>query len=625
MSITIRESSWTIKPYDLTLPAANYETYDLGDIIKTADGKIFYRIELVREQASDGKWGLTMYYHTRGTPIGFNNTALVYRDPFLANFDYSNSSGLCGWYDSYAHGTLTFTKAQTVPDNFFAWFTANATDKTPDVDISGTWRFIDNIVCGYGGRDQSEDIFNVSFSSAAISTHGRSLGSIRVASTGADNKCDIIYTGINLFGSGKDSAAVYTSRANFGGEDSWTQIGYKTITFAEGTVVSGAFYNWLINNANKITLKTLPGGRWKWNSEQSRHERDFKEVKLSFTSGNKDVTSITTVRYSSSTKLTIDYTHVNADYSKTTYTAYDPSRGVGEGIDTPGWYQESDRYIDLGNSPQTVVPEFYEWFTANATKQTLVEISGIRVINLSPNVERGCYEPVRFTTTANSEYYVGIYIGRYWGSAEHNYDGLEYAKPNSNSYGTGYMLYTAYAESGTLDQTPYRQLSATNSVIDFGDEPQLVSVEFYNWLEANSSKFTHKIGGTRKWIAMPTYTQDFAIPIEFLSVGLEYDSIKITRASNGNAIIAYGDTMVYNGSTWTNQDYRTITFPLEGQSVTSEFHEWFTANIEEIEFLIIERQTLVEIANAIRAKTGSTDLIPVASIKSEIEKKLRSI
>lgn len=126
---------------------------------------------------------------------------------------------------------------------------------------------------------------------------------------------------------------------------------------------------------------------------------------------------------------------------------------------------------------------------------------------------------------------------------------------------------------------------------DFGDTPQAVSEEFYNWLIANAVQEGYVSG---------VWTFNDTLPLFENGDSIEYD---IAFTSNGKSYMCIncyntpgpvGDvTMNYYvektgfvgpdfdnayDSGWANDDYRLVDFGSIPQFVSEEFYTWLTAN-----------------------------------------------
>lgn len=131
--------------------------------------------------------------------------------------------------------------------------------------------------------------------------------------------------------------------------------------------------------------------------------------------------------------------------------------------------------------------------------------------------------------------------------------------------------------SGGWLNTNYRQITL--------EKP--ATGELKTWLEANAIRLP--LEGT--WVfntGLTVYaetTGTYNINVSFTCDNVNYTSMKISQARLGYAPgVIYsgssGDKTVYNGVSWDNEAYRTITFtqPVQYQG-NEEFVKWFTNNV----------------------------------------------
>ena len=112
------------------------------------------------------------------------------------------------------------------------------------------------------------------------------------------------------------------------------------------------------------------------------------------------------------------------------------------------------------------------------------------------------------------------------------------------------------------------------------DGTQTVSKEFYDWLNASSHEFalddSNSVVGV--WILNDNVDQYYmSASVNFTSNGQTYNNIY----NNFDVVyygLEFGGSTVYDGSTWTNEAYKTIDFGTERQEVSNELLYWLSQN-----------------------------------------------
>lgn len=299
--------------------------------------------------------------------------------------------------------------------------------------------------------------------------------------------------------------------------------------------------------------------------------------------------------------------HVNFKSNGANYTAFDTSHHLLStdllyyGEDTfpvygDGWDEEEARYVDFGKTPQAVSPEFYEWFTSNATKQEY-ELSGTWMFNENTNLDSNTdiIQQINFAT-ANP-----MSSNETWNYTQMKMlsTGLFYTKQQD-----GQDMNVAHHISSEL----YWGTDIFKS-IDFGTEPQSVSKEFYEWFVSNATPITYELSGTWKWndeidmigysdllqmmfeendyVETPIYLHFTSNDTEFTHLyELEYlghgSSLAYCNNTTTTSALNWTEEMVDIGEDetfeWTNESYKIIDFNFGKQEVSRAFYEWFIAN-----------------------------------------------
>lgn len=97
----------------------------------------------------------------------------------------------------------------------------------------------------------------------------------------------------------------------------------------------------------------------------------------------------------------------------------------------------------------------------------------------------------------------------------------------------------------------------------------------------------------------------------FSSGGVTYYGIYSENSrifySNDGLMTSY--TKVYESGDWVDEGYKTITFDENEEPIGGDFETWFNAVYEEVtddEVYLVRRSELEDVADAIRAKSGTS-------------------
>ena len=213
--------------------------------------------------------------------------------------------------------------------------------------------------------------------------------------------------------------------------------------------------------------------------------------------------------------------YVNFKSNGDNYTAFDTSHHListdllyyGEDTLTvygDGWDEEETRYVDFGKTPQMVSPEFYEWFTTNATKQEFIlsgtwkwndEIDMIGYSDLLQMMleENDCVEtPIYLHFTSNNTEFTYLYEQVY---SAHG-SSLVYGNDTTTTPALNWT-----EEMWDLDEEEtFEWTDESYKIIDFSFGQQEVSRAFYEWFIANASPFVgREVEGIITKLNMPLY------------------------------------------------------------------------------------------------------------------------
>lgn len=152
---------------------------------------------------------------------------------------------------------------------------------------------------------------------------------------------DIYDGGIIYSNSGVDAFIAYN--------DGWVDDAYKIVDFGAGSqLVSKAFYEWFTANATQAPVVYELSGKWVFNETLNQGTNPNATVSVNYTTDGDSY------RYMDVYDGMIFYSNSGAD----AFISYNE-----------GWMDDAYKTVDFGTGSQTVSKAFYEWFTANASKQ----------------------------------------------------------------------------------------------------------------------------------------------------------------------------------------------------------------------------------------------------------------
>ena len=289
---------------------------------------------------------------------------------------------------------------------------------------------------------------------------------------------------------------------------------------------------------------------------------------------------------------------------------------VDDEMTTPYWVNDAYKTVCFANS-QSVSKEFYEWFTANATKQETYTLSGkwkwndvltyhdnSNWLDTAPDgITTNTLPKLHFSCIINGEVQEFNYI-----SFQTNCD-LVYRNytvvNNTNLHVAETVIYG----------DPVWLQDDIAKIIDFGTEEYEINEYFWNWFMQNATPYeepTYALSG--KWvfnnIVRPVNGENIIENISFTSDGQTFNEIEVCMPTQTSFAVAFGwlnygpETSgvgadfqyfgdVFNGgcaSLWYNNNtenlnLRLIDFGSTPQSVSKEFYTWFIANATN-EFVI---------------------------------------
>lgn len=195
--------------------------------------------------------------------------------------------------------------------------------------------------------------------------------------------------------------------------------------------------------------------------------------------------------HSGETYYAISVYYTDEDDADVMYWALNPEWDGDRNPYYNRWIDEAYRTIDFGSTPQEVSEEFYNWFIANAEEVKPKTVNGVWQFKAMPSVFHDDFmEAVNFTSYGSVFSSMGVE-----GQVDVYYDDTH-----------------VYNEADEIWQDErYR-------VVDFGDEPQEVSEEFYTWFTSHAKCIPFDIAdywavgdiisihSDKKWINCATIT-----------------------------------------------------------------------------------------------------------------------
>lgn len=270
-------------------------------------------------------------------------------------------------------------------------------------------------------------------------------------------------------------AAGTTVSVHFVADDGYT-LGEISHTTTSGTVTdistnSSGDYNIEFADSDAVitftvttqstTVYTLSGA-WVWNDHPNLIEGAGVDIPYS-----TDVSFASNGNSYSKIVIVSTYTGSSEEMSISYVTSANVSTTVLDGVEgtTAVWSNAAYKTIDFGATPQQVPEAFYNYFTENA--EQVYQVSGVYVWKDTVSAASSQFmQNVSFTDTAGTAWKV-IIVGT---------DNIMYGdEPLTRATYT-----TVYQEGSGWDLAAYK-------TIDFGETPQTVSKEFYDYFKENAN------------------------------------------------------------------------------------------------------------------------------------------
>ena len=537
------------------------------------------------------------------------------------------------WYIS--NKTVDFgLTPQTVSQEFYEWFTANAklVDTTPK-QLSGVWEWNSNLITTASIPYEKINFTynNTAYKGMTVDYQSTTLpsGTVNVSAS--------------LFFGTKDTFTLATSfnaaEYSKAGGTQWNNK--STIDF--GTTpqtVSQEFYDWFVANATQTPSCEL-SGTWKFNETLINWTPQLSQTINFQTQFNGETVQCDEIALTGNSLV----------YRKDgTVSMPPPYQAPMEGT-TWTWTVETGRVVHFGDEVQAVSKQFYDWFTANAVpyEDPADETITFTVDGTAYKAEPGMtwrewinssYCPGGFNLLTDGSgvsaklFYLISYPDSYrvwpdekieeidythiqinytyshtisgkWTlktnlskpSSDYVYQEIAYTTNNGNEFTKMELinssnLFTVEYYNGTNKTTAYKSnatawTSQQYRVVDFGTSAQNCSKVFYDWIVENQT--TEPVGEdlvpiSGKWkfnqnITLPTKTIEQSVAYSYGSnyVGYVGDGFHITTSGISFGSIENKFPPYSTALGWDMSLYWYVDF-IEEQYVTQTFYDWFTSN-----------------------------------------------
>ena len=562
------------------------------------------------------------------------------------------------WF-GYDYHYIIVTEDTEVTDDFYAWFSANAT-VVPLIE-AGAYRFNDKLT------SPTWTSVYLPYVSYYLETEASSVG-FAIEKNRLLCKCE------------PDSYSFYVYDYDY---DKWN-TGHddylEPFCVTQNTEVSEEFYNWFVENANAVELKIIKAGTYRWNDTLTRpsfldENYAYMPIKMQCTSTLLE-DNITYVgefdgiefedRGNSQFFMTVHVVSVSPPVS----TGWTPSGFVFAYTDDPdydhghiGWtrYFTGDFKTFIVTEDTEVSEDLYSWFTENTNPVIKAGNYRLKLNMSSPAVDIS--QPINFKARASWWFNQDDADRLNEDLIENNIE-CDLIVPGHyivNSCFKGIELYTdstdhraIYDNISLWDVTPYNSgvanlpkttydgyyerlldVTAISGDITVTEDTE-VSIDFNEWFVSNLQETDIIKAGTYRWNDILSFetvdvlyegdTNKAAIAqnIPFISNG-ETKDVMLVSASidtlDAWMCYFYGGNdpkhlqeeehcfpYTYDdgyGGHWTNEGLKTITI-LEDTEVSTRFSEFFKANTAALSSngVIIEYNGSI-IANPFRGLTAT--------------------
>lgn len=524
------------------------------------------------------------------------------------------------WKTEYGKGiqTITIPNDTAVSAEFAEWFNENAVEQK---QISGVWRVGAPMITKDFTWPDIEIVQDVAFTVPSVGINLLEPATYRCV------RFTITSNGLGIWATSIES--ILPGESVFFEEPeevlSYFEIGSNTGVVDFGVApqpVSVQFYEWFTRIAQPDPYKTIKAGRYRIKDEISAFPLEGVSIEpLEFyCSGFSTGNDILYTAYCSGFVLlssTEDLASPALAYVvfKTTpdYPEKVPMAVVTHesGVTWPWLVYDDPQLITIPKDAQ-VSSSFYEWFTANSNALESRQISGVWKLNEQITFPQNYIrEFVHFSIdiARNNTTYTSLYSAAVIDATNEELSGYQYAcMPEIAGFNQGGGI--GYRDGSWL----WDAWGDAVNVLDFGVEPQYVSVEFYDWLITNTMQPTTLI--TYNGATSATIFGSKNIPLGCNGKKMQSD-IVVTFGNAGSITYNETQTSVESGKTkklHCSGKVMESDVVIEVPQGISRFETLYIKTIpDKVVYLLGEELSLEGGVIALKYADGSTKEIPMVS------------
>ena len=468
----------------------------------------------------------------------YNDSYLYYNSTNTAN-GWMYSTGAVNWLND-AYKVINFGSAeQKVSKTFYDWFTANANQVQEDTyTLSGIWRFRDEV---YLDSDALSIVESITFTSNGNQYYGIDLFIMGGAAMGNLRAIDISY----ITSSNDLESIFYTHYEN----NTIVVLEFIDSEFMKldfgstPQVVSEEFYNWFTTVATDVLTDNDNfeiSGTWKFVEDPTLPSTQIYQL-INYTDRDGN---------NSFDKMIINnYGVLFAEHEYSFLYHYVLS-----------WEFTSFMTVNFGTEPQTVSLEFYDWFTANATK-------------VIPDTTAPTFSSYTSSYVALNQYKLSITNA----ADETALHETPYCFISSNSTSQPSSSSCSWQSSNILNISYNSDINYHAFIKDAANNITYAGVRSFTYTEVAT------ISGEWTFVLAPTLVSGSTLgeTVNYTSNGATYNGFMVSSSALGFGI-PFAKTYYKTSTGWTDEAYRTVNFGTEPLTVTKEFYDWFTANATEV-------------------------------------------